>query len=154
MSRMPRHRVLVPLRWSDMDAYGHVNNVLFARLMEEARIAWFTLPDGRSMVENGVIVAHTEIDYLRPLRYRPAPLAVDVWASATGGSTFDVCYEMLDGDAPADGTGQAYARALTTMVAFDLEAGRPRRLLPWERDRLEAFRDAPVPFRRWREATR
>ncbi|MGL5850524.1 MAG: acyl-CoA thioesterase, partial [Phycicoccus sp.] len=32
------YRVEVPLRWSDMDAYGHVNNVQFLRLLEDARV--------------------------------------------------------------------------------------------------------------------
>ena len=40
---MPRHRVLTPLRWSDMDAYGHVNNVQFLRLLEDARVIAFGL---------------------------------------------------------------------------------------------------------------
>ena len=39
------YRVDVPLRWSDMDAYGHVNNVQFLRLLEDARVVaireWF-----------------------------------------------------------------------------------------------------------------
>ena len=37
MGAMPRLRVLIPLRWSDTDAYGHINNVMFLRLLEEAR---------------------------------------------------------------------------------------------------------------------
>ena len=39
-------RVQVPMRWGDMDAYGHVNNVNLIRLMEEARIAGFGVPGG------------------------------------------------------------------------------------------------------------
>ena len=29
------------MRWSDMDALGHVNNVVYFRFMEQARIEWF-----------------------------------------------------------------------------------------------------------------
>lgn len=35
---MARHIYNCPLRWSDMDAFGHVNNVVFLRYLEEARI--------------------------------------------------------------------------------------------------------------------
>jgi len=44
----------VPLRWGDMDAMAHLNNVMYFRLMEEARIQWFqrfnlpTLPTGEA----------------------------------------------------------------------------------------------------------
>ena len=59
--------VLVPLRWSDMDAYGHVNNVQFVRLLEDARVAmlvdWF--PEGLEQLDRGIVVARHEIDYLR-----------------------------------------------------------------------------------------
>ena len=47
---------LVPLRWSDMDAYGHVNNVQFLRLLEDARVIAFhghDSDDGGNVVETG-----------------------------------------------------------------------------------------------------
>ena len=43
MSAAPRtllHVCRIPLRWGDMDANGHVNNVLFFRFMEQARVEW------------------------------------------------------------------------------------------------------------------
>ncbi|GAC1371541.1 MAG: hypothetical protein NVSMB43_07620 [Pseudarthrobacter sp.] len=36
----------MPMRWGDMDAYGHINNVQIVRMMEEARIAAFGPPRG------------------------------------------------------------------------------------------------------------
>jgi acyl-CoA thioester hydrolase len=132
-----------------MDAYGHVNNAQFARLLEEARIAWFTLDDGRSMVDNGLIVANLCIDYLAPLTYRPEPVAVDVWACDQRGSSITVCYEVRDiSDAEV-----VYARASTVMVAFDLRRGRPRHLHSWERDRVQQHSGDPVVLRTFRVGT-
>ena len=56
---MARHTFLCPMRWSDMDAYGHVNNVVFLRYLEEARIDLLLRaagPDGRAMLDGGVVV--------------------------------------------------------------------------------------------------
>ena len=56
----------VPLRWGDMDAMAHLNNVMYFRLMEEARIQWFqqfgfpTLPSGEAP-----ILAHAACDFVK-----------------------------------------------------------------------------------------
>ena len=161
---MPRHRVLTPLRWSDMDAYGHVNNVQFLRLLEDARVIAFAAhgsDEGGSMVSTGLIVARSEIEYLRPLVFRPAPVAIDVWVTHVATADFDLGYEVLDqaesdaegggsdesGGGSASGRPLVYARAETTMVAYDLAEHRPRRLTPDELERLEAWRDGPVVWR-------
>lgn len=150
---MARRRVLTPLRWSDMDVYGHVNNVQFLRLLEDARVVAFhghDLDDGGSVLETGLLVARHEIDYLRPLRYRPAPIAIDLWVTALRSADFDVDYEVRD-DEPATGGGPVvYARAQSTMVLYDLGAGRPRRFTAGERERLQEWRDEPVALRRRR----
>ena len=31
----------MPIRWGDMDAFGHVNNTVYFRYMEQVRISWF-----------------------------------------------------------------------------------------------------------------
>src|SRR3954447_651062 len=157
MGRMPRTRVPTPLRWSDMDAYGHVNNVQFLRLLEDARVVAFAAggsDEGGSVVETGLLVARQQIEYLQPLVYRTAPVAIDLWLTDLQTASFDLGYEVLDDD-------RVYARAETTLVLFDRANDRPRRMTPSERQplrgrrrgprsggqRLEAWRDGPV---RWR----
>jgi acyl-CoA thioester hydrolase len=171
MTGMPRHRVLTPLRWSDMDAYGHVNNVQFLRIIEDARVVAFAAAgtdEGGSLVNTGLLVARSEIEYLQPLVYRTAPVAIDLWVTSLAGASFEMAYEVLD-EGGWVGTNthgsrehgghehssrqhpsgpQLYARAETTMVVYDLAKGRPRRLAPEERARLEAWRDGPVAWRR------
>ena len=117
MAVMPRTRVLTPLRWSDMDAYGHVNNVQFLRLLEDARVVAFAAAgsdEGGSVVETGLLVARSQIEYLEPLVYRTAPVAIDLWLTDLAGASFDLGYEVLD-EAGADGARpRVSARAETT----------------------------------------
>lgn len=142
------YRVEVPLRWSDMDAYGHVNNVQFLRLLEDARVLGFVewFGQDRSLVDEGVLVARHEIEYIAPLTFRHAPIAVDMWCTKIGGAGFDLGYEVRD----PEGVGAGhYARAETTLVVYDFRTASPRRVRPEERAVLQAHRGDPVAFR-WR----
>ena len=60
--------VNVPLRWSDMDAYGHVNNVQFLRLLEDARVTGFQewFGQDRALLEEGVLVGQGDVAELAP----------------------------------------------------------------------------------------
>lgn len=141
---MARQRLLLSLRWGDMDAYRHVNNVQVVRLLEEARVRAFGLAtdDGSApMLATGMVVASHRVTYLKPLDYRVAPVAVDLWVSRTGGASFDVDYEVCEPDATAVGELRSYVRATTTCVAYDFDAGRPRRLGDDERARLAGLGD-------------
>ena len=137
----------IPLRWSDMDAYGHVNNVQYLRLLEDARIKgiheWFH--GDNVLLHQGVLVARNEIEYLAPLSFRHAPVHVDMWVSRLGGAGFDLGYQIRD---PADWGEALYARAETTLVSYDFAARTPRRLVASERDVLTRVLSDPVPFRR------
>ena len=132
---MTRHTFRCAMRWSDMDAFGHVNNVVYLRYLEEARIDMlFTMADsmGLSALREGVVVARQEIDYRRPLVYRPEGVDVDVWVSEIGRGKFVLSYTVHD-----DGT--AYAEAKSVMVPFDLAQGRPRHVSDDERAFLERY---------------
>jgi len=134
---MARHRYLCSLRWSDMDAFGHVNNTTFFTYLEEARVDLLFVHAGeaiaRERLSSGIVVARHEIDYKAPLVFRPEPVPIDVWVSRLGNSSFELRYEILD-----DG-GPVYAEAATVLVPFDVEAARPRRVSDEERAALEPF---------------
>lgn len=129
-----------------MDAYGHVNNVQFLRLLEDARVlAWEAHGTGESghLVETAMLVAKHEIEYVQPLVFSTAPVAIDLWVSRLGGAGFDMGYEVLDDSE----NPTVYARAESKMVVFDRVSQRPRRLSDVERQRLGAWLDGPVAFR-------
>ena len=138
---MARHRFHCSLRWSDMDAFGHVNNTTFFTYLEEARVDLLFVHAGESVarerLSSGIVVARHEIDYKAPLVFRPEPVPIDVWVSRLGTSSFELRYEILDEGGPV------YAEAATVLVPFDVGAGRPRRVSDEERAALEPFLETP-----------
>ncbi|SFA72621.1 acyl-CoA thioester hydrolase [Cellulomonas marina] len=160
----------VHLRWSDMDAYAHVNNVAMMVLLEEARIAafWSAPPGGpaaggtgragggphaTAVLEAGpdaavaTFVARHEIEYLVPLPYLRDPVVVALWLGRMGGASLDICYEVRDRPA-ADPASVVHARAESTLVLMDTATGRPRRIGPAERAVWEPYVEEPVALRR------
>lgn len=131
-----RHRFQCPLRWSDMDAFGHVNNVVFLRYLEEARIDFmFRLaPGGENSFAHGTVVARHEIDYVRPLVHRHEPVTVECWVTRISAASATIAYEVRDEET-------VYARASTVIVPYLLDEGRPRRLTAEEKSFLERYRD-------------
>jgi acyl-CoA thioester hydrolase len=153
---MTRLTIPVHLRWSDIDAYQHVNNAKIFTILEETRIAAFWdgpgAPDGGDGTKvfttgpgsgTNTYIARQEIEYLEPLPYAPGLLPVQLWISHLGGASLDICYEI-------DGPDGVAVRAMSTMVLVDEATGRPRRLTAGEREACEAFLDEPVRFRRRR----
>lgn len=155
---MARLRVPVQLRWSDVDAYAHVNNVAMLTILEESRIEafWASPPsvddterrpwptavlDAGPGAETSTLVARQQIEYLVPLAYRRSPVLVEMWLGHLGGASMDVCYEVKDED------GTVYARAETTVVLVDAATGRPRRLGDTERTAWTPYVEEPVRFR-------
>jgi acyl-CoA thioester hydrolase len=124
-----------PLRWSDLDAYGHVNNARFLTLYEEARVALMFVEARKAGVdsfERGVVISRHEVDYLRTVDYTD-PVRIELWIDEIRPSRFTVAYELFDGEVVA-------SRARTVCVPFDLATGRPRRISDAEREFLAPWR--------------
>lgn len=121
------------VRFDDLDSYGHVNNVMIAEYLQQARID-FNLRHlaGRRDGHEQSVVAHQWIDYLRPIPFRTDPVLVEMRVTRVGTSSFDLAYRIRDGD-------ELFARAATAMVCFDLTTGRPRPLTEGERLALKGF---------------
>ncbi|GAA0483384.1 MULTISPECIES: acyl-CoA thioesterase [Streptomyces] len=138
-----RHVYSCPLRWADMDAFGHVNNVVFLRYLEEARIDFmFRLApgDGSPSFSGGSVVARHEIDYVRPLVHRHAPVTIESWVTRISAASLTIQYEIKDPAGP-DQEETVYVRASTIVVPYDLEAGRPRRISAEEKAFLQQYTD-------------
>ena len=134
---MSRHRYHVQLRWSDMDALRHVNNVQFLRFLEDARVQML-VEAGRRRLESelGVVVVRHEIDYLRPLLFRTEPVVVDTWVTHVGRTSYTVAYEVRE---PSGDT--VYARASTVLVSVSLADGSSQPIDDAMRAELERFVD-------------
>ncbi len=124
------------MRWSDMDAYGHVNNTAYLAYLEQARVSMF-VDRYDSSFSGGTVVQHHEITYLRPVVYHPEPLRLELWVDQIRAASFRVLYDVYDRELLA-------AKASTTLVTFDFTTDRPRRITPEERAILATHLDGPL----------
>ncbi len=96
-SEHPRRWVattIVPIRWGDMDAMGHVNNTVYFRFMEQARIEWMTaLGHGLDIRDEGPVIASTSCHFRLPLVY-PGNVEISLFLGAAGRSSVATYYEM------------------------------------------------------------
>jgi acyl-CoA thioester hydrolase len=157
---LTRLHIPASLRWGDLDAYGHVNNVTMLRLVEEARIRAFwrasvdadEIPIPTALLELDAnsellsLVARTEIEYLAPMPYTSAPIDVELWIGRLGGASIDICLELFS--PPGASERVLYARAATTMVTVDAESGRPKRIPDHLREGWAPYTDEPLVFTR------
>ena len=72
-------QVSIPVQWGDMDAFQHVNNIVYLKYFETARISYFEAMGivGDSSSKIGPILASTQCKFIFPLRYPDT-----VWATA------------------------------------------------------------------------
>ena len=152
-----RLHIQIPLRWSDFDAYAHVNNAEMLRLLEEARIQAFWRPDegvepvsdiavldARPGAEMISLIARQEIEYLAPIPYMRAPIDIEMWIGRIGGASLEICYELYSpvGVAPR----VLFTKAATTLVMVTAATGRPQRIADDLRDVWAQFVEEPVSF--------
>jgi len=135
---VPAIRVPVHLRWSDLDAYGHVNNVAIVGLLEEARVAAFwsdadpILPPLHASADTWVLVAGVEVAYKRVIDHRTEPIEAEVSVDKIAGASFLIRYRLLVDDVEC-------VVASTTMALVDAATQRPVRVSPELKERLSAF---------------
>jgi acyl-CoA thioester hydrolase len=147
----PAHAVSVPipLRWSDMDAFGHVNNTAFLRFFEDARFTAFPAAGvgaGGLMSTRALLAARHEVEYRSPLLYGRHQLTIDIWATRLGTSSVDVAYQAV---AEEGGTASVAAVARSRMVMVDVSTGRPAALSEEERAQFTPHLGEEVRFRGW-----
>ena len=131
-------------RWSDMDAYGHVNHANTVTLLEEARVDLLfgeAARHGAADMANGVVVARLVVDYHTPLVVDGASVRVEIVVRELRAASFTLDYTIHSGRRESDAV---VATAETMLVPYNREAGRPRRLTDAERDFLAGYRAGGV----------
>ena len=127
------HTTHIPIRWGDMDAYGHVNNTVYFRFMEQARVEWIEAmqvtvrPGG-----DGPVIINASCTFLAPMNY-PGTVEVRTYIGAIGRSSVETYVEMsLTGDS------QCYAEGASKVVWMDTLTGKSVPLPAHVRALLEA----------------
>jgi acyl-CoA thioester hydrolase len=129
-------------RWSDLDAYAHVNNVTWLEYLQEARVDMLFVhapAHGAEGLAEGVLVVRAEIDYRRVMVFRQEPYPIEMWVVKVGGASFTIGYEIADDD--GEGNRVLYGRASTVLAPVDMATNRPRRLTDVEREILGKFQE-------------
>jgi acyl-CoA thioester hydrolase len=129
-----RHVYEFRVRFGDIDSQLHVNNVKFLGYLEDARLEMFhadPIRKGEPPVR-GMVIARHEIDYLKPLVGVIDPVRVETWVTEARIASFKLAYEVRDDE-------HIYAKATSSVVAYDPEAGRLRRFTPQEREYICRF---------------
>ncbi|WP_232676250.1 thioesterase family protein [Nocardioides sp. R-C-SC26] len=105
----------VHVRFSDVDAYRHVNNVVYFEYFQESRIRLLAQVARDAGVVGNVVVAAADVGYLAPMLQRSEPYLCRSSIVAVGSRSVTVAGEIVD---PAD-QARVYARARVTLVFFD-----------------------------------
>lgn len=114
------YEVDVPMRWADADMMQHLNNVMYFRYMEQARVELVDICGIRETPQYGFVVAHCSCDFLKPVLY-PATIRVRMVIERVGRSSFDHQVEMRLADDPEN---TLYATGRVVMVMVEKESGR------------------------------
>lgn len=135
-----RFHTKVEVRWSDMDAFQHINHARMVTLLEEARIPWLFLDDRPTVgLKTGCVLADLRVQYKGQLRHEDSPLDVSMWVERLRAVDFTVGYEVRGAGAAPDSPPAVIAS--TQLAAFDIDTQRLRRLTTEERDYLSLWQD-------------
>jgi acyl-CoA thioester hydrolase len=114
------HTDRIPIRWGDMDAMGHVNNTVYFRYMESARIGWFEslgiTPDPRGQ---GPVIVNASCNFRKQLVW-PGEVELRTYAGAPGRSSFETWVEIR----PSYDPEVIYAEGQAKIVWVDFALGK------------------------------
>jgi acyl-CoA thioester hydrolase len=110
------HHYPLQVRWSDLDSYGHANNVKYYDYIQEARVALMTealrwLERDSPSADDVWMVVRQDVDYRAPLDFRVAPHRVNTVVTDVGTRSIRLAAQIDD---PENGT--VYAQARTILV--------------------------------------
>lgn len=119
-----------PIRWGDMDAMGHVNNVMYFRYFEQVRMEWYDQSGfaERSAANQGIVIVDNHAEYLKPVTY-PMHINVQMFGHEPGRSSFISSY-LLTVD------GVLFTRGSAKIVWIDTALGKSMTLPSDVRDLL------------------
>jgi acyl-CoA thioester hydrolase len=125
------HEKRVEIRWSDVDAYMHVNNAVYATYLEECRDEWVDRALGAAGNAWDLVLARVAIDFRRELRLEDEEVVVSCALERIGNSSLALREQVRTRD------GELAAEAEAVLVARDRELGRSRPLTEAEREAFE-----------------
>ena len=121
--------MLIPIRWGDMDAMGHVNNTVYFRYLETVRIEWLRSigcqPDPGGQ---GPVIVNAFCNFYKQLEY-PGQVLMKMYVSDPERTTFETWGTMERSDQP----GVIYAAGGATTIWVDFPNQKAKTLPDWMR---------------------
>ena len=127
----------VPVRWSDIDMYQHINHATMVTILEEARVPFLREPFGAEITTVGLLIHEVRVVYRGQLRLIDSPLQVTIWTERLRAVDFTLGYEVRPVN--ADLGSKPAVIAETQLVTVHIEEQRLQRLSPSQRDYLKRW---------------
>jgi acyl-CoA thioester hydrolase len=127
----------VPVRWSDIDMYQHVNHATMVTILEEARIPFLSHAFGADITTVGLLIADVRVTYKGQLRLVDSPLQVTMWVKRLRAVDFTLGYEVRSATAGPESKPAVIAES--QLAAFDIDGQRLVRLSPHHREYLQQW---------------
>ena len=130
-----RHRTTLQVRFRDTDAFGHVNNAVFASYSELARVRYLidVLQPAEPFNETPLILARIAIDFRSPIEFGEE-VVVETRVDRIGTTSFDMSHRMVAGP-----ESRLVADIDTVLVTYDYANRRPMPVPDDWRERIAAF---------------
>jgi len=127
----------VPVRWSDIDMYQHVNHATMVTILEEARVPFLKEPFGAEITTVGLLIHEVRVLYKGQLRLLDSPLQVTIWGKRVRAVDFTLGYEVRPVN--ADLSTKPSVIAETQLAAVHIKEQRLQRLSPAQREYLQRW---------------
>lgn len=123
------HEMVIPIRWGDMDAMGHVNNAVYFRYFETIRIEWMhSIGATPNPQGEGPVIVNAFCNFIKQLEF-PGDVLAKHYVANPGRSSFDTYITLERTDAP----GVVYAEGGAKTVWVDFKAQKSVALPEWLR---------------------
>jgi acyl-CoA thioester hydrolase len=123
------YELVIPIRWGDMDAMGHVNNTVYFRYFEIVRVQWLhSLSAAPNPAGQGPVIVNAFCNFIRQLEY-PGDVLARHYVANPGRSSFDTYITLERTDKP----GEIHAAGGAKTVWVDFPQGKSMPLPDWLR---------------------
>jgi len=127
-----KYRTDIPIRFSDMDAYGHANNAVYLTYFEIARSNYWRDVVKWDWNENGIILGRSEINYQKPILLHDE-IACYVRTTRIGNSSFDVMHVLVK---VTEAGEEICTTGKTVCISYDYSANKSISIPSAQRHRM------------------
>lgn len=128
----------VQMRWNDMDALGHINNIYYFEYFQIGRAHYMpAVSKTWDWQKNMFVIAHIECDYFKEMNLLNKNPILKMRTSRIGHKSFD--FEYIIVSEAKDGSEILHAKGMSTMVLIDMQAQKSTEMPEWLIEELREY---------------